>query len=171
MKRKTHSISIMSLEAITELLSSKKTLYNIVSIRSTDLPELEYKVFEDFKGHYKEIIIEVFDDIESPWTGKKVVDPKQIAGILNWAKGKNNIVVHCTAGISRSAAVAYLIACTRMIPAEAVKILKTDSHYPNDLVVYYGAKILGDDSIYTEYYRWLDKADEACEDRFSDNDG
>ena len=169
MKHKTHSISIMSLEAITELLSSKKTLYNIVSIRSSDLPESEYKVFEEFNDHYKDIIVEIFDDIESPWKGQKVVMPEQIAGILKWAKGKDNIVVHCTAGISRSSAMAYLIACTRIPPSEAVKILKTDSHYPNDLVVYYGAKILEDDSIYKEYSIWLDKADEACEDRFTDN--
>ncbi|MCX6983553.1 MAG: hypothetical protein NT118_02220 [Lentisphaerae bacterium] len=34
-------------------------------------------------------------------------------------------------------------------------------------VVYYGAKILGDDSIHTEYSLWLDKADEEdCEKRF-----
>ena len=159
MKSKNPDISIFSLDTMIDLITRRRTNYNIVSIRSSNFPDSEYSAFEEYCHNYKDIITEVFDDIESPDPGFKVVEPEQIERILNWSKVKKNIAVHCTAGISRSSAIAYLIACTRMPPAKAIRILDGTTHSPNDLVLYYGIKILGNFAVYDEYLKWRRKAD------------
>lgn len=54
----------------------------------------------------------VFDDIELPVSGLKMFDTKMAERILNAVKnhGSEYVVVHCTAGMSRSAAVAKWLA-------------------------------------------------------------
>ena len=153
------NIAIYSLEGISEIIRDKKTDFDIVSIRSSGCPGA-YTVFDTYHFNYKSIICEEFDDIESPDFGFKVVTRLKVARILKWAKGKKNIAVHCTAGISRSSAVAYLIACSRMPASEAIKVLNPNIHSPNALVVFHGIKILKDMAVYEHYKKWLRKADE-----------
>ncbi len=164
--KKRFKIAIYSLEAIVELVSRKKTNLNIVSIRSSRMPEDLYKVFEHYPKNFKSIIMEEFDDIESPDDMFIVPEEEHVKRILEWAKDKNNIAVHCTAGVSRSSAIAYLIACSKMPASEAIKVLNPNFHSPNDLVILHGIKLLGDYSIFTEYIKWREKADlhepEAC---------
>ena len=154
------NISIHSLEDIGRAIKTHKTDLNIVSIRSSDCPECEYRVFEEYKGNYSSIVIEEFDDIEFPDGKLKIVTKANIDRILIWAKGKKNIAVHCTAGISRSSAVAYLIACSRMPASEAIKVLNPNIHSPNALVILSGINILRDRSIYDQYKKWLKVAEE-----------
>ncbi len=158
MKQK-FNIAIYSLDRISEVIRKRKTDWDIVSIRSSGCPGA-YTVFDTYHSNYNSIICEEFDDIESPDDELKVVTRAKIVKILKWAKGKNNIVVHCTAGISRSSAVAYLIACSRMHPSKAIKILDPKQHSPNALVVFHGIKILKDMAVYEHYKKWLREADE-----------
>lgn len=153
------NIAIYSLEAMVELISRKKTNLNIVSIRSSKMPEDVYEVFALFPKNFKSIIMEEFDDIESPEDVFIVPEEEHVSRILDWAKDKNNIAVHCTAGVSRSSAIAYLIACSKMPPSEAIKVLDWNYHSPNDLVILHGIKLLGNYSIYTEYIKWRQQAD------------
>ncbi len=158
--KKELNISIHSLQDIAEVVRSRKMDLNIVSIRSSDCPEEEYSFFEKYRGNYSSIVIEEFDDIEFPDDKFKIVTCAEIERILLWAKGKDRIAVHCTAGVSRSAAVAYLVACSRMSASEAIKVLDPDIHYPNALVLLEGMKILKDRSIEDQYRKWLKTADE-----------
>ena len=151
--------AIYSLDGVFEVIRKRKTNWDIVSIRDSGCPGV-YGVFDIYHENFNSIICEEFDDIESPDDELKVVTRAKITRILKWAKGKNNIVVHCTAGISRSSAIAYLIACSRMPASEAIKILNPNIHSPNTLVVFHGIKILKDMTIYEHYKKWLRKADE-----------
>jgi predicted protein tyrosine phosphatase len=69
---------------------------------------------------------------------------------LEWSKGKDRIVVHCGAGVSRSSSIAYVIACQRLGAKEAVKILDMSIHAPNPLIVSLGAEALNDKSVEDE---------------------
>lgn len=69
MKNKNPDISIFSLDTMLKLISWQQTNYNIVSIRSSNFPNSEYSAFEEYGHNYKDIITEVFDDIESPDPG------------------------------------------------------------------------------------------------------
>jgi predicted protein tyrosine phosphatase len=65
---------------------------------------------------------------------------------LNWAEGKENIVVACAAGISRSSAIAYLIQCMRTDPSElySIDLLDHSFHFPNELILKHGTMLLPD---------------------------
>jgi predicted protein tyrosine phosphatase len=154
------NIGIYSLERISEAIRKRRTDWDIVSIRSSGCADA-YGVFDIYNKNFKSIICEDFDDIESRDDELTVVTRAKITRILKWAKGKNNIVVHCTAGISRSSAVAYLIACSRMHPSEAIKILDPTRHSPNTLVLFHGIKILKDMAVFEHYKKWLRVADEV----------
>jgi len=141
-------IKILSLNECTDFVKTKSN-FNIVSIRSTyRTPKEIYEIIDDKKDNYDSIIIESFDDVER--REPMYVEPKleQIERILNWSsKIGNNFAVHCTAGASRSSSIAYLIACQKMDPKEAVKILDFWIHTPNQLIIKLGEQVLGNDKL------------------------
>ena len=100
-----------------------------------------------------------FDDVFKRTEGSRAPRAKDISRVLEWAKDKSGITVHCHAGYSRSAAVAYLIECAASKPEEAIKVLNYKIHCPNELIVKLGADILGNDSILSTYWEWREEFD------------
>jgi len=86
--------------------------------------------------------------------GYQLPREEQIKELLNWSKGKHDFVVHCTAGVSRSSAIAYVLACCFMPPSEAISVLDPYKHDPNDLIVQLGAKLLGNPEVLAELKRF-----------------
>jgi predicted protein tyrosine phosphatase len=82
-------------------------------------------------------------------------EQSDIEDILNWVKviQPKNLMVHCWAGVSRSSATAYVIACTIMEPEEAIKLLIPGKHIPNEMIIEYGASILNNRNIWLTYAR------------------
>jgi len=72
---------------------------------------------------------------------------------IEFAADKDKILVHCWAGVSRSSATAFIVACSRgQNPFEAARTLLNPAiHAPNPLVVALGAEILGDPNILKAY--------------------
>ncbi|HCE46440.1 MAG TPA: hypothetical protein DET40_23090 [Lentisphaeria bacterium] len=140
---------------MADLIRRNPTGLNIVSIRSSRLPDSEYAFFDEFRANYKDIIIEKFDDIKVPEEGWIVPELEHVRRILGWAEERENIAVHCTAGISRSSAIAYLIACQRSSPKQAVKVLDPAKHAPNRLIIKLGMDVLGDEAVMLEYIKWF----------------
>jgi predicted protein tyrosine phosphatase len=145
------NIKIMSLQECFNFVKNK-TNYNIISIRSSNMSVSEFEKIDKKKDNYSSIIIETFDDVVKDerhyMTPKKI----QIKRILKWSESiENNFAVHCSAGVSRSAAIAYLIACQRMEKEEAIKILDFRLHCPNQLVITLGSEILKDNTL-LDYY-------------------
>lgn len=92
----------------------------------------------------QDYIAVAFNDITWPREGYVEPQEEHIREILEWAKDRpGDLHVTCRAGISRSSAVAYLIACTRMAPEEAVKVLDPARHMPNELILKIGSKLIG----------------------------
>ncbi len=139
---------IYSLEEVRQKLRSGELAENwVVSI--TDLAD-------DFvvSGRCRGILRVKFDDIQEAWRGRKLATAKDIRRILEWCKEKDGIVVHCQAGVSRSAAVAYLIECLQTPPQKALGILDPKQHSPNMHIIRLGAKILRNPEIEIEAERW-----------------
>jgi len=75
---------------------------------------------------------------------------------LEWADGKDKLLVVCHAGISRSSATALLIAAKEWGIKEAFRILLPGWHRPNRLILKYGSELLGL-PVYDEYLKWVSK--------------
>src|SRR4051812_40950247 len=83
-----------------------------------------------------------FDDVEEDRPGKRPPTRTQIAQALEFASGKEKLLVSCRAGRGRSVALAYLIRCREFGVAEALKLLDPTRHRPNRLVVSLGDALL-----------------------------
>ena len=156
--KKNIDITIWNFEDLARQIKEHPTGFNIVSIRSSDLPQSKFDVFTECSSNYEDMTVECFDDITAPRDGYIVPTQEHIRRILKWAMDKERIAVHCTAGISRSSAIAYLIACHRSSPKQALKVLDPEKHSPNRLILYLGMEILGDESVMTEFAEWFKRS-------------
>ena len=73
---------------------------------------------------------------------------------LNFARGSYNLMVCCRAGQSRSAAVAFVIACSLKGYEAAAAMLNPARHSPNSVVVALGAEALGDPLVMQTLHDW-----------------
>ena len=83
---------------------------------------------------------------------------EHLEAVLEYAEGKSPLLVHCAAGISRSSAVAYVIACNRVSPQEALGVLSPKLHWPNDRIVRLGADLLGNPEMVSAMTAWRENA-------------
>lgn len=159
MNQEPLDIKIETLNSFYSKMGNHRYRY-VVSLRDSKKNGAVYKEIDKFcSKNNKGIISCCFDDVwlpEHEKMGYKLPTKEDVAKILEWARGKNPMTVHCTGGISRSSAIAYLIACLRSSPEEAIKILNPLIHSPNELIVQFGSEILGNPKI-LEVYKEFEK--------------
>lgn len=100
-----------------QILMSPASVVSIWDIGSDDTGSY----LDLFTRHLPGVPVEVakFDDISSPEKGRRLVTKRDVQKILNFAKSAQfPLLVHCRAGISRSAAVAYAILCQSLGPGK-----------------------------------------------------
>ncbi len=86
------------------------------------------------------------DVVNSSQKGAPTYD--KVKDCIEWGKDKEELLISCAAGISRSSAIAYLIECANSNNPEAsVNILDVHRHRPNQLILCYGSQILGQDVV------------------------
>jgi predicted protein tyrosine phosphatase len=151
------NIEIFSAENAVKEIKQHSKKWHVVSLRDCkyggDTHNLD-GLDEDTKG----IFIKKFDDVSHmkyKMMGYTPPEQSDIEDILNWVKvvQPKNLMVHCWAGVSRSSATAYVIACTIMEPEEAIKLLIPGKHIPNEMIIEYGASILNNRNIWLTYAR------------------
>lgn len=116
--------------------------------------ETQRIVLEYILGAIEESCFLRFDDIIFPEPGKVLATEEHVQQAIDWAKDKNDFIVACHAGISRSSAMMYVVRCSKMDPEEAVTILNYDLHVPNLHVVGLGAKVLNNPKVEQVYLTW-----------------
>lgn len=95
-----------------------------------------------------------FDDLDFPRPGYVLCNKDHLQQAFDFAKGKDEILVTCAVGVSRSSAVAYVLACVADSPREALKILDPGVHDPNLLIVKLGAEMLKKPEMVEEILKW-----------------
>lgn len=99
-----------------------------------------------------------FDDITYALRSYVLPKKENIQLAFDFSEEKESIVVACharfPAGISRSSAIAYLIACKEWGIDKALTILDRNIHYPNALIVKLGSEILKDKNIWDKFCEW-----------------
>ena len=125
--------------------------WNVISIRDS---HSNYCPVDEIQHLCKDLFRVKFDDVYSDrykTKYQKLATLEDIENIIEFANGKENILVHCFAGVSRSSAVAYVICCTRESPWDAIQKLNLENHLPNDHVVRLGAKLLKNPDIWKAF--------------------
>ncbi len=95
-----------------------------------------------------------FDDIEDARRGKQLPTRLQIAQALEFANGKDKLLVSCRAGRGRSVALAYIICCREHGVVEALKLLDPTRHRPNRLVVRLGDSLFDSIGVLDAFDGW-----------------
>jgi len=98
-----------------------------------------------------------FDDVCSSQLGL-APNSTIIEDGLHWAKDKEKLMVACHAGISRSSAMALVIATEAWGLDKAFALLSPREHYPNKLVIRIGASLIGMPELWDRFAIWLEKA-------------
>jgi len=138
--------------AVTEVMNNRNQWW-VVSIR--DAKDKSAPV-DEFKEMCLGILPLYFDDVHRPSEQADFIFPRieQVRQAVEWSRGKDAILVHCHAGISRSSAIAYVIACDKIGPKEAIKVLDSRLHWPNPLVIALGAEVLGNPEVVNTFIHW-----------------
>lgn len=95
-----------------------------------------------------------FDDIDEPRRNRQTPSRLQIEQGLEFAKGKDKLLVACRAGQGRSVALAYVISCQEHGVAQAVQRLDPTRHQPNRLVVSVGAALVETPDVLEAFDEW-----------------
>ena len=83
------------------------------------------------------------DDVsrdEADWRAPRV---EQVQHALKWSDGRRRLLVCCHMGISRSSALAVVIAAIRYGVDEAMKLLSPHEHSPNREIIRLGSYLIG----------------------------
>lgn len=95
-----------------------------------------------------------FHDIVAPRENMTLPQKHHIEKALAWAKGREKLMVACHAGISRSSATAFVIACQEWGIDDAVKIFDPNIHMPNARIVWLGSQILENSRVWDVFSAW-----------------
>lgn len=144
-------IKIASLKEVAGSIDFiKKNNINLISIRDTG--HNHYYDIIDNAGIENLLVVQFDDLVEEIPLEYRTRYPQHppseidIQTILEWAKKKmtensNDFIVQCTAGISRSSAVAILVNYLQD-PGNALKVINPMIHSPNEKVLEIGEKLL-----------------------------
>lgn len=99
----------------------------------------------------------VFDDIDYPMKGFILPQKDDVQKALEFAADKNRLIVTCQGGMSRSAALGYVILCQRLGAHNAIKYLIPVRHHPNRRIINLAEELTEDRSIYKHYNEWVQK--------------
>jgi len=100
-----HVSSLRALDRVTAQLQS----YDLLTLLSPDYPETDWREFAC--GRHLRL---AFHDIVEPTPGRTAPDRDMMQAVLDFGRKcelQRALLIHCWAGISRSSAAAYAIAC------------------------------------------------------------
>lgn len=149
MERLTVEICVLGYTAASFLLEQQKHQWHALVMLDTGLKSTGFVEAHALTSMYLR-----FDDIEVPRADKQAPTIALIQQGLEFARGKEKLLVSCRAGQSRSVALAYLIGCDQMGATAAIKLLDPTRHCPNRLVVALGDSLLGDPSVLDRFDQW-----------------
>lgn len=150
------NIQIRSAKEAVHELRVRPHHWHLVSLRT---PGEDYKAVDRLMHLTYGNIVREFDDIWEP-DGRRILptkgDMQAIFDFVDRSVPVNNLLVHCHAGISRSSAMAYVLACREKEPEEAIKMLNPMLHLPNELMIKFGAEMLDNQKIFDVYKETFD---------------
>ncbi len=127
-------MQILSRVNLLNLVKSNPNQINAIVIHELG----KYNEVAEIVDLCKNAVILEMDDITSDRLGCPTFDH-----VMTAIKSGYDIVA-CKMGLSRSAAIAYLIKCQQSTPDEAIKLLDPKVHFPNELILKLGMEIINE---------------------------
>lgn len=142
-------MKILSREALRNFVANEPGKYSAVVIHEVG----NYTDVADIVQNCKHALVLEMDDRISDRAGSPTKE--QVESAIN----SGYDIVACKQGVSRSAAIAFLIECKKTSPKEAIQILDYRKHFPNELILKHGLDILGEEMkpYVTQFYKDLGK--------------
>jgi len=127
-------MEILGRATLRKILTEKPNFYNVILIASSD-----WEIF-DLEPLCKDYLTVYFSDVI---TSEREDAPQleQVKEAIEWGLDKDNLLISCAAGISRSPAIAYLI--NSQLFDDGLSAIDVNKHRPNQLILHYGNQILG----------------------------
>jgi len=151
------TVEIHSHRAASVLLAENPKKYDVILVTNPGGRYDNEEYLQAIHRFARRLCVLEFDDVEFPRDRHQMPESHHVQSALNFAADKDGLIVTCTAGMSRSAALAYVVACSKMDPVEAVKVLDPNRHTPNEKVVFLGYDILGHPNMLEAYARFKDE--------------
>jgi len=145
---KLKSVKILSRWEALDLAVKGDSRVHLVSIRNSTDPRAMYASMDSDPEKWAGLCKLSMDDIEHDEPPYVLPELTHVSRAIEFSKTCEHLVVHCTAGICRSSAIAYLCACQRMDYEEAAKFVEPKQHWPNSHIVRLGAEHYKDPRIY-----------------------
>lgn len=148
----THTQSSLALlPTVRNLEEARKHAHEYASVITAGPSKREVKF-----NHPDHLIVEFDDVVDSHW-GMKPPTFENVREMISWGHGRENILVHCHAGISRSTSTAWGVAISNGWDAEEAYITLRNNHpsseysgmkyrrsfCPNELIISYLEKLFG----------------------------
>jgi predicted protein tyrosine phosphatase len=133
------NIKILSRKLFADVIRNEPNQHDAVIIHELDQQTIKW--IDRLKPLCRSYICLDFEDVVGLDPTGPTID--HVTKALDWATEKDEIIVTCQAGISRSSAIAYLIGCLKDTPEKAAELFE-DHHYPNELVIQHGITIFGE---------------------------
>lgn len=127
-------MKILSREALRQFVANEPGKYNAVVIHEVG----NYDDVADIVQNCKHALVLEMDDVTSGRPGSPTRE--HVESAIN----SGYDLVACRQGVSRSAAIAFLIHCKKTSPQEAAQLWDVRKHFPNELILKHGLDILGD---------------------------
>lgn len=143
-------MEILARQDLKQRINDTPKFYNAVIIGVTEFELLGLSSF------CKESMTSLFADILDP-SREDSPTLEKIKQCVGWAVDKEDLIISCAAGVSRSSSIAYLTECMKSKDPEAsINILDVKKHRPNQLILCYGNIFLGQDVVSPifEYYKF-----------------
>lgn len=150
-------IQIMGHRRLAALLNAVPNTHHVIMI-STPNDFFAIEGSENIPKLAKSCLTLAFNDISVMREGYIPPSEEHVQKALDFAKGKDELIIACQAGISRSSGMAYVVKTANSTPMEALEILDPHVHQPNMLVVKAGAKILNKPDMIELALIWNNKA-------------
>lgn len=151
------NITICGHRRAAQILAQKPGQIDVIMISSPDSffgVEGSNTILNNAKS-YKLL---AFHDISIMREGLIPPEEKHVKEALEFAKDKDELIVCCQAGISRSSAIAYVLKTTEVGEFEALAILDPMVHHPNGMIVKLGSQILNKSDMVEYIHIWNNKA-------------
>jgi len=150
-------IKIVPLYGLEAAYKENKTA-NVISIRDTYPTKNNRILYRLIDSHVDNLYVLCMDDIVDYKDVKELLNSfpfmqipskNSLSQLIDWCKIKleqdNDFIIHCTAGVSRSPAIAILVQCL-ITPTDISKIASVidyELHSPNKLILRLTGELLG----------------------------